>query len=71
MVAPQEKVTKGITEVNIIYPQGNINGSNKFVPIQLVDIEIFHRISANFDLLVAQQKVRGSPKSKGFILWAP
>ncbi len=38
-----------------------------FVPIQIVDIEAFHSISENFDLLVVlEETIR-----LGFILWGP
>lgn len=37
-----------------------------FVAIHQVDVEIFLRMSENFDLLLAQ--VEGSPQSLGFII---
>lgn len=40
----------------------------KFMPINLVELEIFHWLSDNFDLLaVVDEKVMGS---SGLVLWA-
>ncbi len=43
-----------------------------FVSIHPVDVEIFHRIWDNYDLLVVPDtNVRLSPQSVQFILWGP
>lgn len=38
------------------------------VPIHFVNVDIFHRIMENFDLMVILEKVGKSPKSDRFIL---
>ncbi len=50
---------QGITKVFWIYPLGAMNVYTKFVPIHLVDFEIFHWVSEN--LL--------EKKSRGITLW--
>ncbi len=46
-------------------------GTMNVVPVHLVDVDTFHRMSENFHLLVALQESQGSPRSLTIILWAP
>lgn len=55
MVVVEEKVAYVIR----IYRLGTVNVPN-FEPLHYIDVEIFHRISTNFDLLVELEEKSGN-----------
>ncbi len=51
-----KKKNQGITKVSRIYRLGTMNICTNFYAIHPLDVEIFHCISENFNLLVALQE---------------
>ncbi len=50
-----------ITKVLTVHPEGNMNVCIRCCAIHLVDVEIFHRINENLDLIVVLQEKSGDP----------